>query len=188
MNVFSILNAALFLQLQSVIKIGCDYLKSNLNITNCVSIRRFSDEQSLNDLKDIGFKYILDNFEQIALNEDLLNELTVNEISELFESEYLNVSSEEIVYETLMKWINLNKEKRTESLANLLTNVKLPLLKSSYLTKQIETNKLLSINISCQSLILEAVTYHLNPDKFTSYPIERTNPRKSTVKNQHLKL
>lgn len=181
LNIFTVLNAASFLQLQSVIKIGCDYLKANLNLTNCVSIRRFSDEQSLNNLKEIAFKYILDNFEQISQNDELLNELTLGEMSELLESAYLNVNSEEIVYETLMKWVNLGKEKRSEYLASLLNLVKLPLLRSSYLTKQIENNKLLSINLACQSLILEAVTYHLNPDKFTSSPIERTNPRKSTV-------
>lgn len=205
-NIFSILNAASFLQLQSVIKLGCDYLMNNLNVLNCISIRRYSEEQSLKELKLASYKYILDNFEQIAQNEELLNELTRNELNDLLESAYLNVTSEEVVYEALMQWINFNKEAllfqnefetesseskdarfspfekpRSDVLADLLAKVKLPLLKASYLTKQIETNSLINNNIKCQALMLEAVTYHLNPDKFKTCPIERTNPRKSTV-------
>ena len=207
-NIFSILNAASFLQLQSVIKLGCDYLMNNLNVLNCISIRRYSEEQSLKELKLASYKYILDNFEQIAQNDELLSELTRNELNDLFESSYLNVTCEEVVYEALMRWIHFNKEilypnepesdandtksissdtrssidqTKSDILADLLAKVKLPLLKASYLTKQIETNSLISNNIKCQALMLEAVTYHLNPDKFKTSPIERTNPRKSTV-------
>lgn len=200
-NIFSILNAASFLQLNSVVKIGSDYLMNNLNILNCISIRRYSEEQSLKELKFASYKYILDNFEQIVQNDDLLTELTRNELNDLFESSYLDVTCEEVVYEALMRWMHFNKESffqendfttnkdsrfaleqsRSDTLANLLSKIKLPLLKASYLTKQIETNNLISSSIKCQSLMLEAVTYHLNPEKFKTSPIERTNPRKSTV-------
>lgn len=180
-NIFAILNAASFLQLNTVVNMGCDYLKTNLNISNCISIRRFSDEQSLQDLKLASFKFILDQFELIAQNDDLIDELNSNELTDLLNSSYLNVLSEEIVYETLMRWISLSQETRSQNIASLLSCVKLPLLKSSYLTRQIETNQILVNNLECQSLILEAVTYHLNPEKMNTTPIERTNPRKSTV-------
>ena len=169
------------MQLNTVVDVGCDYLKTNLNISNCISIRRFSDEQSLQDLKLASFKFILDQFELIAQNDDLIDELNSNELTDLLNSSYLNVSSEEIVYEALMRWISLSQETRSQNIASLLSYVKLPLLKSSYLTRQIETNQILVNNLECQSLILEAVTYHLNPEKMNTKPIERTNPRKSTV-------
>ncbi|CAF0835232.1 unnamed protein product [Brachionus calyciflorus] len=180
-NIFSILNAANFLQLENVVKHGCDFLSNNLNISNCVSIYRFSDQESLTYLKSISFKYLLDNFEKLASNNELLNELDESELADLFDDEYLNISTEEFVYEILFRWVDMNKEKRINSISKLLAKVKLPLLKASFLTKEIETNQLLSNECKCQSLMLEALIYHLMPEKFTSSPIPRTTPRKSTV-------
>jgi kelch-like protein 1/4/5 len=179
-NVFQILSAANFLQLSIVIKHCCDYLSKNLNIHNCVSINRFSRQQSLKQLNSSSYKYILDHFEKIGANTELLNGLSEIELLELFDDEKLNVIKEEFVFESLLKWINLNKEARFGSIGKLLAKIKLPLLEASYLTKQIENNKLLSANSECQSLMLEATLYHINPDKFRSSPIARTQPRKST--------
>jgi hypothetical protein len=164
-----------------VIKLGSEYLMNNLNCSNCISIRRYSEEQSLKDLKFASYKYILDNFEQIVQSDELLNELTRSELNDLFESSYLNVTCEEVVYEALMRWIHLNKDTfhqdslsdsfssvlskdstRSDSkydalsnlLGDLLAKVKLPLLKASYLTKQIENNSLISSNIKCKLFIV----------------------------------
>lgn len=183
LNVFKILQVANFLQLDSVVKQGCDFLSNNLKITNCVSIYRFGEEQSLSQLKSISYKYLIENFEKLATNRELLNELNEHELAELFDDEYLNVSSEESVYETLFKWIDMNRDERIGSIGCLLSKVKLPLLKSKYLTKEIESNASLSTNCECQSLMLEAALYHLVPDRFITSPTSRTNPRKSTVKS-----
>lgn len=180
-NVFSILNAANFLQLDNVVKYGCDFLSNNLNISNCVSIYRFSEQQSLYQMRNVAYRFLIDNFEKLAGNNELLNELNENELGELFDDEYLNISNEEFVYECLFRWIEMNKDVRLDCLPNLLAKVKLPLLKATYLTKEIETNQLLSSDCRCQSLMLEATIYHLIPEKFTTCPISRTNPRKSTV-------
>ncbi len=135
-------------------------------------------------------KYILENFEQIIQNNELLIDLTHLELINLFQSSLLNVSSEEIVFDTLIKWIESNKETlindsdpsmSDDVLFHLLSKVKLPLLKPLYLSQQIESNNFISNNLKCQNLMLEASTYHLNGDKFKVSPIERTNPRKSTV-------
>lgn len=181
-NIFSILSAANFLQLDNVLKFGCDFLCKNLGISNCVSIYRFSEQQSLNTLKEISYKYLLENFENLASNLELLNELEKNELAQLFADEYLNISKEEFVYETLFKWVELNKDERKDSISQLLAKVKLPLLKANFLAKQIENNQFLKNNCDCQSLMLEAMTYHLIPEKFITSPSVRTTPRKSTVR------
>ena len=116
-------------------------------------------------------KYILENFEQIIQNNELLIDLTHLELINLFQSSLLNVSSEEVVFDTLIKWIEPNKETlindsdpsmSDDVLFHLLSKVKLPLLKPLYLSQQIESNNFISNNLKCQNLMLEASTYHLN--------------------------
>ena len=179
-NVFSILSSAFFLQLSPVIEICIEYLKSIMTVLNVISIYRFCDEQSIMDLKSDSFDFILENFQIIVQDDDLLNEFNANELSDIFKSLYLNVPNEEIVFEALMKWILMNQQ-RIKHIYDLVSIVKLPLLKPSFLTKQIETNQLMMNNLSFQMLILEAVTYHLNLDKIKTDPIDRTSPRKSFV-------
>lgn len=181
-NVLSIVSASNFLQLNTVLRHGCDYLANSLNISNCLSIHRFSEQHLLQSLKTVSYRYLLDNFECIANNNELLNEFTEAELSDLFDNEYLNVTNEEFVFETLMKWICLNNSNdRKASLGRLLSKIRLPLLKAYFLTKQIENNKLLFNNSDCQSLLLEAAVFHINPAKFHHTQISRTIPRKSTV-------
>lgn len=182
-NIFAILNASNFLQLENVVTLGCDFLCKNLNISNCVSIYRFSEQQSLSKLKEISYKFLLDNFEKLAFNTEFLNELEADELEQLFHDEYLNISTEEIVYESLFRWVEMNKEERKKSLGRLLANVKLPLLKANFLATQIENNEFFANNCKCQSLMLEAMAYHLIPEKYITTPNMRTTPRKSTVGN-----
>lgn len=131
-------------------------------------------------LKATSQRFICDNFEKLVSNVEILNELNEVELETLFDDEYLNVKNEEFAFETLLKWINLNPTARTSLLGRLMAKIKLPLLKANYLTRQIETNKLL-LTSECQSLLLEATLYHLSPEKFSTTPSSRTIPRKSTV-------
>jgi hypothetical protein len=179
-NVFQILSAGSFLQLNAVCDLCSEYLSKNLSAENCIQINRYSKDLAIKTLENSSYSYMLDNFEILAKNLNFLNDLTELEISNLFLNENLNVSTEEVVYEALLSWIDLNTQERLKSLPKLLSKVKLPLLDASYLTKEIETNELLSKYSECQSLMLEATIYHINPDKFQAAPIYRTIPRKST--------
>jgi hypothetical protein len=185
--VFTILNAANFLQLGAVIKQGCDYLSAGLNVANCLSIYRFAEEQSLAPLKISSYKFLIDNFEKLASNDETLNEFNEQELEAMFGDEFLNVPNEEYVYEIMLKWISLNDTVRLRLLSRLLAKIKLPLLKASYLTKEIENNTLL-LNKECQSLMLEAAIFHLTPEKFSTCPNTRIVPRKSTVYIVYFKL
>ena len=163
-----------------MIKSSIDYLIKDLNTANCLNIRRFSEEESLIELSEISFDFMLKNFVNIGTNDEILNELTGDELAELFDSNDLNVPGEEFVYETLVKWYSMDRKERGPHLKILLSRVKLPLMSAESLTKEIENNRLIT-NIDCQTLMLEAVTYHLKPEKFLNFHGQNTTPRKSTV-------
>ena len=49
------------------------------------------------------------------------------------------------------------------------------------MTDHIETNNLFKEDRDCQELILEALKYHLLPERRSALQSSRTKPRKSTV-------
>lgn len=66
-NVQAILPAACLLQIHEVQNVCCDFLKKQLDVTNCLGIRAFADTHSCRDLFKTAEKYVLDNFQVIFL-------------------------------------------------------------------------------------------------------------------------
>ncbi|MPC09491.1 Kelch-like protein 5 [Portunus trituberculatus] len=88
--------------------------------------------------------------------------------------------------QALVVWLKYDLEERTKNMADLLSLVKLPLLSPQFLTDHIETNVLFKENRECQELILEALKYHLLPERRSALQSPRTKPRKSTVGDMYV--
>jgi hypothetical protein len=104
-NIYAILSAANMLQLDKIVKLGCNYLLKNLNISNCISTFRFSEKYLFNQLNEISKQYILDNFTSLIYTFEF-NELSYQEIELFLSNNDLNINNEEFAFEALIKWIN----------------------------------------------------------------------------------
>lgn len=71
-----------------------------------------------------------------------------------------------------------DKKARMVHVPKLLPCIKLPLINPAFLADNVEQ---LCVTNDCQQLILEAMKWHLMPDRRTLYSTDRTKPRKSTV-------
>lgn len=60
-------------------------------------------------------------------------------------------------------------------------NIKTVFLYLQFIADHVETNPLFKDNKDCQGLIMEALKYHLLPERRSSFQSPRTKPRKSTV-------
>ncbi|GIY05378.1 kelch-like protein 5, partial [Caerostris extrusa] len=80
-----------------------------------------------------------------------------------------------------MLWVNYDLLNRKSHLPCLLELIKLPLLSPQYLADHIENNPLLKESNHCRNLIMEAMKYHLLPERRSLLHSPRTRPRKSTV-------
>ncbi|KAI8421797.1 hypothetical protein MSG28_009754 [Choristoneura fumiferana] len=88
--------------------------------------------------------------------------LQVDQLASLLKSDDLNVVTEENVFESLMTWVQHDCPKREQHLPTLLKLIKLPLLSS-------------------EPLIMEAVKWHLLPERRSLLFSHRTRPRTSTI-------
>ncbi|CAH0395259.1 unnamed protein product [Bemisia tabaci] len=163
-NVQSLMVGASFFQLSHVRKACADFLEKRFNPHNVLGIRSFADTLDCGSLKDAAEKYIQQYFHEVSLSEEFLA-LGLPEIIDLVKRDELYVSSEEQVFEAVMKWVNRDSLTRSEHLAKLLTLVRLPLLTPQYLSDRVSKEELIRFSHECRDLLDEARDYHLMPER-----------------------
>lgn len=69
----------------------------------------------------------------------------------------LNISSEERVFSAVLNWIKHDLAERKKNIAELISNVRLPLLNREFLMENVETEPLVREDPQCKELLLEAM-------------------------------
>ncbi|XP_043912925.1 kelch-like protein 4 [Protopterus annectens] len=175
----SLLAAACLLQLSQVIEVCCNFLMKQLHPSNCLGIRSFADAQGCLQLLKVAHSYTMEHFLEVIRNQEFLL-LPDSEILKLLASDDINVPDEETIFQALMVWVKYDLQNRQQALGMLLSNVRLPLLPPQLLA-DLETSPIFTEDLECQKLLMEAMKYHLLPERRPMMQSPRTKPRKSTV-------
>lgn len=140
-NVQTLLPAACLLQLQEIQDVCCEFLKRQLDPSNCLGIRAFADTHSCRELLRIADKFTQHNFQEVScsFNDSGLNIfislflplqvteseefllLPVNQLIDIISSDELNVRSEEQVFNAVLAWVKYNVAERRGHLPQVLT-------------------------------------------------------------------
>ncbi|PIO69968.1 kelch repeat protein [Teladorsagia circumcincta] len=137
-NVLSILPAACLLQLNEVQEQCCEFLKNELDLSNCLGIRAFAETYACRELLRCANKYILHNFQDFLGTEEFLL-LPFEQLLELITREELHVRSEE----------------------QLLEHVRLSLCPPAFLVNIVTKDSLVRADAACRDLVDEAKNYQL---------------------------
>uniref|UniRef100_A0A8C2NZT5 BTB domain-containing protein n=1 Tax=Capra hircus TaxID=9925 RepID=A0A8C2NZT5_CAPHI len=173
----NLLAAACLLQLPQVVEVCCHFLMKLLHPSNCLGIRAFADAQGCIELMKVAHSYTMENIMEVIRNQEFLL-LPAEELHKLLASDDVNVPDEETIFHALMMWVKYDM--RCNDLSMLLAFIRLPLLPPQILA-DLENHALFKNDLECQKLILEAMKYHLLPERRTLMQSPRTKPRKSTV-------
>ncbi|KAK3578052.1 hypothetical protein CHS0354_039611 [Potamilus streckersoni] len=179
-TVESLLSTACMLQLSEVVEACCNFLMKQLHPSNCIGIRQFADAQGCTDLFKVANNFVTEKFSEVMQTQEFLI-LPPEEICKLLASDDLNVQNEEIIYQALLMWAKHDLQNRKKYIPKLFSHIRLPLLSPQFIADHVETNLLFKDNKECQALIMEAMKYHLLPERRSSFQSPRTKPRKSTV-------
>ncbi|XP_060761559.1 kelch-like protein 10 [Neoarius graeffei] len=155
-NVHELLIAADYLEVSSLINDCCTFLKAQLCLENCIGIWAFACFHVFEKLKQQAFQFILHNFEEMVLVSEEFLELTVEQLSEIIENDELNVKQENVVFETILKWIRHTPENRNTHMTVLLPKVRLALLTHDYFMNNVKNNALVKDNAACKAIISRA--------------------------------
>uniref|UniRef100_A0A8C5UQV6 Kelch like family member 1 n=2 Tax=Microcebus murinus TaxID=30608 RepID=A0A8C5UQV6_MICMU len=175
----NLLSAACLLQLPQVVEVCCHFLMKLLHPSNCLGIRAFADAQGCIELMKVAHSYTMENIMEVIRNQEFLL-LPAEELHKLLASDDVNVPDEETIFHALMMWVKYDMQRRCNDLSMLLAFIRLPLLPPQILA-DLENHALFKNDLECQKLILEAMKYHLLPERRTLMQSPRTKPRKSTV-------
>ncbi|XP_049671963.1 kelch-like protein 1 isoform X1 [Accipiter gentilis] len=175
----NLLAAACLLQLPQVVEVCCHFLMKLLHPSNCLGIRAFADAQGCTELMKVAHNYTMENIMEVIRNQEFLL-LPAEELHKLLASDDVNVPDEETIFHALMMWVKYDMQTRCNDLSMLLAYIRLPLLPPQILA-DLENHVLFKDDLECQKLILEAMKYHLLPERRTLMQSPRTKPRKSTV-------
>jgi len=165
------------LQLSEIQDVCCEFLKQQLDPSNCLGIRAFADTHACNDLLTIADKFTHHNFQEVMMSEEFLL-LPVNQLICIISRDELNVRSEEQVYNAIMNWVKYDINERRQHLACILQHVRLPFLSPKFLVGTVSTELLIKSDDRCRDLVDEAKNYLLLPQERPLMQGPRTRPRK----------
>ncbi|XP_037938704.1 kelch-like protein 5 isoform X2 [Teleopsis dalmanni] len=176
-SVETLLATACLLQLNDVVAACCNFLARQLHPSNCLGFAFFAEQQSCKTLLRLAQAYTCQNFMQVCKNQEFF-QLNASQLGQLISSDDLNVLSEQDVFYSLMSWIQHDAKNREQHIPELLALVRLPLLQPSFIADNVEA---VCGSNDCQQLIMEALKWHLLPERRSLIASKRTKPRKSTV-------
>uniref|UniRef100_A0AAQ6A1Q4 BTB domain-containing protein n=1 Tax=Amphiprion ocellaris TaxID=80972 RepID=A0AAQ6A1Q4_AMPOC len=117
-------------------------LEKKMSKKSCLAIYRLGLMLNSARLAIAARDYIADRFETIAKDEDFL-ELAPPELFAIIGADSLNVQKEEVVFETLMRWIRKDKDKRVKSLEEAFDCIRFRLLPEKYFKEKVEKDDLI---------------------------------------------
>ncbi|XP_041663515.1 kelch-like protein 41a [Cheilinus undulatus] len=141
-NVQDILAVSNRFQIPSVFTVCVNYLQKRLSKANCLAIYRLGLMLNCVRLAMAARDYIADRFEIISKDDDFI-ELAPPELFAIIGADVLNVEKEEVVFESLMKWIRKDKEKRAKSLGEAFDCIRFRLLPEKYFKEKVEKDELI---------------------------------------------
>nr|CAH8875444.1 unnamed protein product [Trichobilharzia regenti] len=176
-NVQNLLPAACLLQLTEIQDVCCEFLKRQLDPSNCLGIRAFADTHACSGLLRVADRFAHLHFLEVVKSEEFLL-LPVSHLVDIISSDDLNVYSEEQVYYAVMCWVHHNLSERRPYLSYVLEHVRLPLLSPKFLVGTVSSDLLVRSDERCRDLVDEAKDYLLLPHERPYMQGPRTKPRK----------
>ena len=131
-NVQILLATSNMLSISQVTSACCEFLIKQLHPSNSLGFMQFAKFHSLNDLLKTCVDFTEEHFMEVICYDEFLS-LSCEELISVLSSDYLNVESESDIFTALEQWVLHNPAERTEKSLSLISNVRLPLLSTSFI-------------------------------------------------------
>ncbi|XP_050065507.1 ring canal kelch homolog [Aphis gossypii] len=179
-NVKVLLAAANLLQIDYVKNVCSEFLQTQLDASNCLSIKAFADLYDCMELSTSSQTYIKNRFLEVVNYDEFLS-LTSVEVIKLISCNDIIVPLEEKVFECVIHWLKHELDSRKDFLPELMEHVRLPLISKQYLLEKVVDEPLLKSSPKCKDYINEALQFHLLKylQPFTVSQTIRSTPRQS---------
>ncbi|KAM3861207.1 kelch-like protein 29 [Diretmus argenteus] len=177
-NAKTLLEAANKFQFNTFCKVCISFLEKQLTAANCLGVLAMAEAMSCTELHNMAKAYALQNFPEVAGQEEIMS-ISNDDLVAYLSNDSLNTKAEELVYETVIKWIKQDPNTRVQCVSELLAVVRLPFIHPSYLLNVVDNEELIKSSEACRDLVNEAKRYHMLPHARQEMQTPRTRPRLS---------
>ncbi|KAG9350114.1 hypothetical protein JZ751_026467, partial [Albula glossodonta] len=169
-NVEPLLEAADQFCVPGITQTCCEFLESQLCPQNCIGIWKFAEFYFCSELRRQAYRFILHHFEEIGYTSEEFLELTPSQLCDIIEKDELNVEQEEVVFDTILRWVAHAKATRKSFLSMLLPKVRMALMNIDYFMNNVKKNSLIKDSDECKPIIIKALTamYDLDMNRSSS--------------------
>lgn len=171
----SSLSSAIYLQIETLVKMCCDFLMQEINVDNCMYVANIAETYALKSTKEAAQKFIRDNITEFS-ETDQFSKLTFDQINELLIDDDLQLPSEITAFQIAMKWLDFD-EKRMKYAADLLSNIRFGTIAAQDLVNYVQTVPRMMQDAECHRLLVDAMNYHLLPYHQNTLQSRRTKIR-----------
>ncbi|CAG5125052.1 unnamed protein product [Candidula unifasciata] len=175
-NVEQLLPAADQFHVLGLVKACCDFLASQLCAENCIGIRKFAQSYFCTGLEQQALNYILVNFYSVYTTSNEFLQLDIEEVTDILQSDNLNVRTEELVFDALCRWIDYSPERRRRHIARLLRTIRLGLLTTSFFVEKVKSHDYVKDSEQCRPIIIETLRFLYELDMDDRREVDMSNP------------
>lgn len=171
----STIAAAVFLQINTLVKMCSDFLMREMSVENCMYVANIADTYDLKETKEAAQKFMRGNFIEFSEMEQFLK-LTYEQISDFLQDDSLQLPSELTAFQIAMKWLDFD-EKRLKYAPDLLTNIRFGTITAMDLVSHVQNVPRMMQDAECHRLLVDAMNYHLLPFQQNILQSRRTKVR-----------
>ncbi|KAK9396327.1 Kelch like family member 7 [Crotalus adamanteus] len=176
-NVQSLLDAANQYQIEPVKKMCVEFLKEQVDATNCLGISVLAECLDCPELKATADDYIHQHFTEVYKTDEF-QQLDVKRVTHLLNQDTLTVRAEDQVYDAAVRWLKYDEPNRQPYMVDILAKVRFPLISKNFLSKTVQAEPLIQDNPECLKMVISGMRYHLLSPEDREELVDGTRPRR----------
>ena len=156
-NAHELLVKADYFLIPSLKVLSSKFIMQTLSLSNCIVAYYLALKYRCEVLLKCAKNFIHANFVAVAESEEFLN-LSSKEVQEWISSDEIIIKGEEVVFEVVVKWMDMNGcRKNLQCFYDLFQHVRLVYLPLHYLSKVILPHRFVKARKKCLDLALDAI-------------------------------
>ncbi len=176
-RVQALLFGADLFQILGIVEACCKFFTTQLKPSNCLGFAALADLHHCKWFQETCTEYALKHYEEVVCTEEFLS-LPCDQLKQIISRDEIRVPSEETVYNSVLQWVYYDLPSRKETVASVMSCVRLPFVSTDFLANNVEQEHLLLSEKVCKEYIQEAVLYKYSPEKRANLRNSpRTKPR-----------
>ena len=159
-NVYEVLKAADYLQVQDLMTHCADFMSGKLTKKNAITIWMLAKQYNLENLVTESQNVLHYKFVFILKQEEFLK-ICPAYITDFMKLRCENIT-EENIYEAIMKWVDFDSDNRCKYFSSLFQLLDLNKINKKFLCEVISNNKLIHDDCNCSKMLLKTINKIVN--------------------------